>query len=116
VLAAVLLNTAFPAAAADAPSFYESALQRGLATYAKGDYAKAYAQLRIAAFGLIEDVPQYEMAQVHVILAADKLHHSDDARIAARRCGAARARVRDPAPRRRHAARLRGTSADTAHA
>src|SRR5439155_745857 len=44
---------------------------------------------RIAAFGLIEDVPQYETAQVHVILAADKLHHPDDARIAARRFAAA---------------------------
>ena len=89
VLAAVLLNTAFQAAAADAPSFYESALKRGLATYAKGDYAKAYTQLRIAAFGLVEDIPQYETAQVHVILAADKLHHPDDARIAARRFAAA---------------------------
>src|SRR5258707_4491000 len=89
VLAAVLLNTAFQAAAADAPSFYATMLQRGLATYGKGDYAKAYTQLRIAAFGLVEDVPQYETAQVHVILAADKLHHPDDARIAARRFAAA---------------------------
>src|SRR5258706_10930029 len=89
VLAAVLLNTAFQAAAADAPSFYESALKRGLATFAKGDYAKAYTQLRIAAFGLVEDIPQYETAQVHVILAAEKLHHPDDARIAARRFAAA---------------------------
>jgi hypothetical protein len=89
VLAAVLLNTAFQVAAAEAPSFYPTMLQRGLATYAKGDYAKAYSQLRIAAFGLVEDIPQYEMAEVHVILAADKLHHLDDARLAARRFAAA---------------------------
>src|SRR5882724_8786522 len=85
VLAAFLLAVLPSAAADDAPSFYATMLKRGLATYAKGDLPKAYEQLRIAAFGLVDDIPQYETAQVHVILAADKLHRADDARIAARK-------------------------------
>jgi hypothetical protein len=85
----MLLNAVFQAAAADAPSFYATMLRKGLATYAKGDYPKAYEQLRIAAFGLLDDTPQYELAEVHLLILADKLHYPDESRIIARRFAAA---------------------------
>src|SRR5438105_1284239 len=46
-------------------------------------------ELRIAAFGLVDDVPQFEIAQVYLTIAAQKLGHEPDARHAAQRVLAA---------------------------
>lgn len=89
VLVAMLCGATLQPAAADAPPFYTTMLERALAAYAKGDYPKAADQFRIAAFGLIDDVPQYELAEVHLLLLADRLKRPADAQLAARRFAAA---------------------------
>jgi hypothetical protein len=84
-LGAVLVNAVLQAAMADAPPFYATMLQRGIVTFEKGQYARASDELRIAAFGLVNDIPEYEKAQIYLLLAADKLHHREDAAAAARK-------------------------------
>ena len=76
-------------AAAEASSFYTDMLHRGVVTYEKGQLPRAADQLRIAAFGLVDDIPQYETAQLYLILIGDKLHHPEDARQAAQKLAAA---------------------------
>jgi len=89
VLVAMLCGATLQPASADAPPFYVSMLQRALATYAQGDYPKAADQFRIAAFGLLDDIPQYELAQIHLLLLANQLKRPADAQLAARRFAAA---------------------------
>jgi hypothetical protein len=89
VLAAVLLSAVLSTAAADPPPFYTTMLQRGIVTFEKGEYARALDLLHIAAFGLINDIAQYETAQVYIVLAAEKLHRLEDAQAAARKFAAA---------------------------
>jgi len=89
VLAAMLLSAVLSAVAADAPPFYTTMLQRGIVTFQKGEYARALDLLHIAAFGLINDITQYETAQVYIVLADEKLHRSEDAQAAARKFAAA---------------------------
>ena len=76
-------------AAADASPFYVDMLHRGIATYEKGQYARAADQLRIAAFGFVDELPRYETAQLYLILIGDKLHRPDDTRLAAQKLAAA---------------------------
>ncbi len=47
VLAAVLLSAVLSAAAADAPLFYTTMLQRGIVTFEKGESARALDLLHI---------------------------------------------------------------------
>src|SRR3954451_16665051 len=89
VLVAMLCSATLQPAAADAPPFYVSIFERALATYAKGDYPKAADQFRIAAFGLVDEIPQYEVAQIHLLLLANQLKRPADAQLAARRFAAA---------------------------
>ncbi|HEX6161046.1 MAG TPA: hypothetical protein VF111_12820 [Thermoanaerobaculia bacterium] len=78
-LSAVLATTAM---AAPHP-FYQSMLQRGVAQAKDGRYADAIRSLRIAAFGSIDDLASYQLAQVHLAIAHEKLGNSTDARLAA---------------------------------
>ena len=52
------------ALAASGDEFYDRLFTRGLAQFNEGNYANAYTSLRIAAFGLIEDVRRFETAEV----------------------------------------------------
>jgi tetratricopeptide (TPR) repeat protein len=84
-LVAVLTGTAGVASAATPSEFYLGLLHRGTAAYDAGRYADAQRQLSIAAFGLVEAVDQYQIAQVYLTLTHDKLGDPDRAREAAHR-------------------------------
>jgi len=71
------------ATAGAANPFYVKLLDRGLASAHAGKNAEAVRQLRIAAFGLLDDVALYEVAQVHIALASEKLKDAESVRIAA---------------------------------
>lgn len=71
-----------PAAALSASDedFYQRLYQRGMTHFAAADYAAAFTELRSAAFGFVEKVEQFEMAQSYACIAAHRLGHESDAR------------------------------------
>src|SRR5689334_10562973 len=75
--------------AAAGDEFYDRLYNRGLAQFNEGNYAGATSSLRLAAFGLLEDVRRFETAQVYVAVAAMRQHRENDARQAAQRVVAA---------------------------
>jgi len=74
-----------PLAAATPSEFYTSLLRRGVVAFDGGRYEEAARLLRIAAFGSVDAVPQYQTAEAYMALAYDRLGQSDRAREAARR-------------------------------
>ena len=79
-IAVVFLMTAGAAVAAD--DFYTGTLTRGIAAYDAGNYAGAATALRVAAFGLLDSIDQYETAQAYLALASEKLNRQSDAQLA----------------------------------
>jgi tetratricopeptide (TPR) repeat protein len=69
--------------------FYPALLKRGIAHVGSSNFDMAAKELRIAAFGLVDDVPQFEIAQIYLTIAAQKLGREPDARHAAQRVLAA---------------------------
>jgi tetratricopeptide (TPR) repeat protein len=71
-----------PAAALSASDedFYQRLYQRGMTHFAAADYAAAFTELRSAAFGFVERVEQFEMAQSYACLAAHRLGRDSEAR------------------------------------
>lgn len=88
-LLAVFALASVPAFAASTSDFYMTLLRRGTSEVDAGRYDTAVTPLRIAAFGLIESIDQYEIAQTYLAVAFDKLEQPDDAREAAQRVVAA---------------------------
>lgn len=84
-LVVVLIGTAAPMTAATQSEFYASLLRRGVASYEANRYPDAARQLHIAAFGLVDTIDQYQLAQMYLTLTHDKLGEADRAREAARR-------------------------------
>lgn len=82
---ALLFSAVTSATAATPSEFYATLLRRGITAYDAQRYTDASKQLRIAAFGLVEAVDQYQVAQAYLTLAYDKLSDPDKAREAARR-------------------------------
>jgi hypothetical protein len=81
---------AWPLAAAnDANDFYKSLLQRGIGHVDGGQYETGERELRIAAFGLVDAIPEFETAQVYLTIVGDRLHSEADARRALQRIIAA---------------------------
>jgi len=74
-----LLTSAAGLAASD-DDFYQRLYQRGMTHFAAADYAAAFTELRSAAFGFVERVEQFEIAQSYACLAAHRLGHDSDAR------------------------------------
>ena len=66
--------------AASGDEFYDRLYSRGVAQFNEGNYAGATSSLRIAAFGLVDDIARFETAQVYLALAAMRLHRDKDAR------------------------------------
>jgi tetratricopeptide (TPR) repeat protein len=66
-----------------AQSFYESRFQAGVIDFNRGAYARAADELRVAAFGRVDDIPSYITAEVYLAVANDRLEHAEDARGAA---------------------------------
>jgi tetratricopeptide (TPR) repeat protein len=86
----MFLAIAWPlTAAADSNDFYLSLLHRGISHYDAGQYETGARELRTAAFGLVDAIPQFETAQIYLALASDHLKIEADARRAAQRVIAA---------------------------
>jgi len=66
-----------------AQTFYEAHFVSGVEDYNRGAYARAVDELRIAAFGRVDDVARYEVAEIYLTLASDKLDQVEDARVTA---------------------------------
>lgn len=83
IAAATLLLTSAAALAAPAEEFYLALLRRGIADVGRGAYVPAINELRIAAFGLLDDIPRYQTAQVYLTVALLRTDNRNDARTAA---------------------------------
>src|SRR5437867_10237828 len=88
-LCVVGVFAATSAIAASGDEFYDRLYSRGMAQFSEANYANAYASLRVAAFGLLEDIRRFETAEIYMTLAAMRLHRESDARTAAQRVVAA---------------------------
>jgi len=85
----ILLALTAPAAAAPATDFYLTLLRRGTADVEAGRFAESTTSLRLAAFGLLDSVEHYEIAQAYLAVAFDRLGQTEQARDAAQRIVAA---------------------------
>lgn len=65
-----------------AQSFYETRFQSGVTDFNRGAFARAVDELRVAAFGRVDDIPAYQTAEIYLALANDKLDRVEDARLA----------------------------------
>jgi outer membrane biosynthesis protein TonB len=70
------------AAFAQPGSFYSNLLARGVSDALAGNTASALTELRIAAFGLLDSVPEYETAQVYLAVLNERAGFKDLARAA----------------------------------
>lgn len=84
-LVVALAGMALPAVAATPSEFYSNLLRRGVASYEANRHTDAARQLRIAAFGMVDVVDQYQLAQIYLALTNDKLGLKDRAQDAAHR-------------------------------
>jgi tetratricopeptide (TPR) repeat protein len=66
-----------------AQSFYEARFQSGVIDFDRAAYARAVDELRIAAFGRVDDIPAYETAEIYLTVTNDKLDRVEDSRLAA---------------------------------
>jgi tetratricopeptide (TPR) repeat protein len=66
-----------------AQNFYETRFQSGVVDFNRGAYARAADELRVAAFGRVDDIPSYITAEVYLAVTNDRLEHADDARTSA---------------------------------
>src|SRR4051794_8628100 len=66
-----------------AQSFYEARFQTGVIDFNRGAYARATDELRVAAFGRVDDIPSYITAEVYLAVTNERLEHAEDARAAA---------------------------------
>ena len=82
VLATVGVSASALAQTAD---FYRSLLKRGVADYGSGKNDAALRELRIAAFGLLDSIPDYETAQVYIALINERLKREPETRAAIQR-------------------------------
>ncbi|MCU1349379.1 MAG: hypothetical protein JWO56_2409, partial [Acidobacteria bacterium] len=73
---------AVAAGAAEGSNFYPNLLRRGASDLAAGNYEKALKELRIASFGLVDSLPEFQTAHVYMAIAAKKLNRDADARSA----------------------------------
>ena len=88
-LCLVALATSVQAFAATPADFYRSLLRRGAAEVEAGRASEALTPLRLAAFGLVESIPEYETALVYLVVAHDRLKQQERVREAAQRILAA---------------------------
>jgi len=89
VTTALVLCLPATLASAAANDFYLSLLQRGITHVNSGNNEAAANELRIAAFGLVDSVADFETAEMYLTVANDRLKREPDARHAAQRLLAA---------------------------
>lgn len=83
--AVAILVVALPAAAATPSEFYLAMLRRGVSAYDAGRYDAAAGPLKIAAFGLVDSIEHYQIAQAHLALTHDRMGNAELSREAAHR-------------------------------
>src|SRR4051794_19270677 len=66
-----------------AQSFYEARFQTGVIDFNRGAYPRAADELRVAAFGRVDDIPSYITAEVYLAVTNERLERADDTRVAA---------------------------------
>lgn len=66
-----------------AQDFYEARFQTGVIDFNRKAYARAVEELRVAAFGRVDNIPAYETSEIYLSVANDKLDRIEDARLAA---------------------------------
>jgi len=88
VLAMTLAAGVLPAAAPP-NDFYLGLLSRGVAHANSGNNALAIKELRIAAFGLVDDIDQFALAEAYLAVVAQRLALEQEARHALQRLVAA---------------------------
>ena len=79
-MAVVFAMTA--AAAPAASDFYAALLSRGIASFNAGNYPAAASTLRIAAFGLLDSIAQFETAEAYLALASQRMGNDSQAQLA----------------------------------
>ena len=79
-IAVVAVMAAGTAAAAN--DFYAAMLSRGIASFDAGNYTAAAATLRVAAFGLLDAIDQFETAQAYLALANQRMNQESETRLA----------------------------------
>ncbi|MEO8033175.1 MAG: hypothetical protein ABI837_02000, partial [Acidobacteriota bacterium] len=82
ILTLLVLIAPAIARSASPVDFYVSLLGRGIAHYQSGAYDAATKELRVAAFGLVDNIEQFETAQAYLASAAARLSNEQDARYA----------------------------------
>jgi hypothetical protein len=78
-----MLLSMFAALPLFAQNFYEARFQSGLVDFNRGAYARAADELHVAAFGRLDDLPKYAIAEIYLTVADSKLVRLDDARVSA---------------------------------
>lgn len=91
IAAAASMLLAAPATLAAGPDFYERLLNRGASYVLSGNNAAAARDLRIAAFGYVGSLPEYERAHVYLAIASARMTREGDARDSIERVLAAEA-------------------------
>jgi len=81
-LASLVITSSY---AASGDEFYDRLYARGVGLFGQGNYAGAYSALRLAAFGMVEDIARFETAEIYVTVSATRLKREADARAAAQR-------------------------------
>ncbi|HEX7681324.1 MAG TPA: hypothetical protein VF713_24535 [Thermoanaerobaculia bacterium] len=82
ILALFIVFATIPAFA---QNFYEARFQSGVIDFNRAAYARAVDELRVAAFGRVDDIPAYEMAEIYLTVTCDKLDRVEDSRLAAQK-------------------------------
>lgn len=72
-------------AATTSSGFYTSLLERGIEQVQRGDYTHAVQALHIAAFGFVDDVPNYQTAQIYLAIANEKAGKHTEAQLAVKK-------------------------------
>src|SRR5260221_4146473 len=85
VLMGVLLSLLANVATAAVDPFYLGLYRRGMTVFEAGDFASASKELRLAAFGLVDSLEQFETAHVYAAIAASKAGRNDEAEGSVRR-------------------------------
>ena len=81
----LIIFVAAGARAATGGGFYDSLLARGIENLKAGNAEAAARELRIAAFGFLDQPENFETAHIYLTLAAAKLQHEAEARQSALR-------------------------------
>ena len=68
--------------ASAATDFYTALMNRGIAHYDAGNYTAAATELRLAAFGLLDTVDQFETAEAYLALSYQRLNQESQAQSA----------------------------------